>query len=84
MCDDEFDVFPAPGLMISIVRGYCGTDVLTKAWGPLKMDIPKAPGTGLFLDQVSSAESLSIPSLSNGPHALSGQKCCFSLHSFSF
>ena len=51
--------------MISIVRGHCGIDVLTKAWGPLKMDIPKAPGTGLFLDQVSSAASLSILALSN-------------------
>lgn len=40
------------GLMIAIVRGYCGEDVLTKAWGPVKVDIPKAPGLGLFLDEL--------------------------------
>lgn len=40
------------GLMIAIVRGYCGEDVLTKSWGPRKMDIPKAPGMGLFLDEL--------------------------------
>jgi hypothetical protein len=41
-----------PGLMISIVRGYCGEDVLVKSWGAAKMDVPKAPGLGLFLDEV--------------------------------
>ncbi|KAL8601279.1 hypothetical protein ACOMHN_003223 [Nucella lapillus] len=40
------------GLMIAIVRGYCGLDALTKSWGPLKMDIPKAPGLGLFLNEL--------------------------------
>lgn len=40
------------GLMISIVRGYCSDEVLLKSWGPMKMDIPKAPGMGLFLDEL--------------------------------
>ncbi|XP_076467922.1 pseudouridylate synthase 1 homolog [Babylonia areolata] len=40
------------GLMIAIVRGFCGEDVLKKSWGPHKMDIPKAPGLGLFLHEL--------------------------------
>ncbi|XP_070209957.1 pseudouridylate synthase 1 homolog [Littorina saxatilis] len=43
------------GLMISIVRGYCGDEALVKSWGPLKVDIPKAPGTGLFLQELEFA-----------------------------
>lgn len=40
------------GLMIAIVRGYCGPEVLEKAWKAEKIDIPKAPGLGLFLDKL--------------------------------
>lgn len=40
------------GLTIAIVKGLTGPEVITKAWGPLKCDIPKAPGLGLMLDRV--------------------------------
>ncbi|XP_025093727.1 tRNA pseudouridine synthase A-like [Pomacea canaliculata] len=40
------------GLMIAIVRGCCGVDVLEKSWAPYRIDIPKAPGLGLFLDKL--------------------------------
>ncbi|XP_074641522.1 pseudouridylate synthase 1 homolog [Tubulanus polymorphus] len=40
------------GLMIAIVRGLASMDVISKAWGPAKVDIPKAPGLGLMLEQV--------------------------------
>eukprot|EP00794_Sanderia_malayensis_P012072 gene12072-13316_t len=40
------------GLCIAICRGYCGTEVIEKAWGKNKVDIPKAPGLGLVLAKV--------------------------------
>ncbi|XP_046551411.1 tRNA pseudouridine synthase A-like [Haliotis rubra] len=40
------------GLMIAIVKGYCGEEVMDKAWQPDKVDVPKAPGVGLMLEQL--------------------------------
>nr|XP_022337665.1 tRNA pseudouridine synthase A, mitochondrial-like [Crassostrea virginica] len=40
------------GLMIAIVKGYCKDDVLQLSWGPEKVDVPKAPGLGLLLDEL--------------------------------
>lgn len=40
------------GLMVSIIRGYCGLEAMEKSWGSEKIDIPKAPGLGLFLDKL--------------------------------
>jgi len=40
------------GLCIAICRGFCGREVIEKSWGKEKMDIPKAPGLGLILDEV--------------------------------
>ncbi|XP_048746264.2 pseudouridylate synthase 1 homolog isoform X2 [Ostrea edulis] len=40
------------GLMIAIVKGYCKEDVLELAWGPEKVDVPKAPGLGLLLNEL--------------------------------
>lgn len=40
------------GLCIAICRGYCDAEVIEKAWGKNKVDIPKAPGLGLILDKV--------------------------------
>ncbi|XP_048241100.1 tRNA pseudouridine synthase A-like isoform X2 [Haliotis rufescens] len=40
------------GLMIAIVKGYCGEEVMEKAWQPDKVDVPKAPGVGLMLEQL--------------------------------
>lgn len=38
------------GLTMAVVRGYVDQDVLDRAWGPEKVDIPRAPGLGLLLD----------------------------------
>lgn len=40
------------GLCIAICKGFCDEDVITKSWGKEKMDIPKAPGLGLILDNI--------------------------------
>ncbi|XP_015221503.1 pseudouridylate synthase 1 homolog isoform X2 [Lepisosteus oculatus] len=40
------------GLVIAVVRGYAGEDTLERSWGEKKVDIPKAPGLGLVLEQV--------------------------------
>ncbi|GFS03438.1 tRNA pseudouridine synthase, partial [Elysia marginata] len=40
------------GLTIAIVRGYCGDGVIDSCWGPEKVDVPKAPGLGLVLEQL--------------------------------
>lgn len=40
------------GLTIAIVRGYCGEGVIDSCWGPEKVDVPKAPGLGLVLEQL--------------------------------
>merc|ERR1719348_1581311 len=40
------------GLMIAIVRGHCGMETLDKAWGDMRLDIPRAPGLGLMLDTI--------------------------------
>ncbi|XP_067656614.1 pseudouridylate synthase 1 homolog [Haliotis asinina] len=40
------------GLMIAIVKGYCGEEVMDKAWQAEKVDVPKAPGVGLMLEQL--------------------------------
>ncbi|GFN82400.1 tRNA pseudouridine synthase [Plakobranchus ocellatus] len=40
------------GLTIAIVRGYCGEKVIDSCWGPEKVDVPKAPGLGLVLEQL--------------------------------
>ncbi|KAI1905022.1 hypothetical protein AGOR_G00011670 [Albula goreensis] len=40
------------GLVIAIAKGYIGEDVLERSWGEKKVDIPKAPGLGLVLEQV--------------------------------
>ncbi|KAL3864952.1 hypothetical protein ACJMK2_006593 [Sinanodonta woodiana] len=40
------------GLTIAVVRGFCNEDVVELAWKADKVDIPKAPGLGLVLDQL--------------------------------
>ncbi|XP_052772417.1 pseudouridylate synthase 1 homolog [Mya arenaria] len=40
------------GLMIAIIRGFAGENAVERAWESEKMDIPKAPGLGLFLDRL--------------------------------
>ncbi|XP_005090205.1 tRNA pseudouridine synthase A isoform X2 [Aplysia californica] len=40
------------GITIAIVRGYCGENVIDKCWGPVQVDVPKAPGLGLVLEEL--------------------------------
>jgi len=40
------------GLTIAIVRGLTTEETLRKAWQPVRVDIPKAPGLGLVLEEV--------------------------------
>lgn len=40
------------GLMIAIVRGEAGMEILDQAWGNHRVDIPLAPGLGLLLDKI--------------------------------
>jgi len=40
------------GLGIAIIRGHTGMQTLDNAWGMERIDIPRAPGLGLMLDQI--------------------------------
>lgn len=40
------------GLVIAVVKGYAGEDVIERSWGDDKVDVPKAPGLGLVLERV--------------------------------
>jgi tRNA pseudouridine38-40 synthase len=40
------------GLAVAYMRGFAGKDTFTKTWALDRIDIPKAPGVGLVLDQV--------------------------------
>ncbi|XP_010875756.1 tRNA pseudouridine synthase A isoform X1 [Esox lucius] len=40
------------GLIIAVVKGYTGEEVLQRSWGEEKVDVPKAPGLGLVLEKV--------------------------------
>lgn len=40
------------GLVIAIVKGYTLESIMERSWGEEKVDVPKAPGLGLVLEQV--------------------------------
>ena len=40
------------GFMIAIMRGYINEDVIAEAFNKPKIDIPRAPGLGLLLDNL--------------------------------
>lgn len=40
------------GLVIAVVKGYAGEEVMERSWGQQKVDVPKAPGLGLVLERV--------------------------------
>jgi tRNA pseudouridine38-40 synthase len=40
------------GLVTAIMRGFATVDIFEKAWGSSRIDIPRAPGVGLMLDEV--------------------------------
>jgi tRNA pseudouridine38-40 synthase len=39
------------GLVITVVQGLAGEDIIDRAWGGDRVDIPKAPALGLLLDR---------------------------------
>ena len=36
----------------AVVRGHASKEVITQSWDPLRIDIPRAPGLGLMLDEI--------------------------------
>jgi len=40
------------GMAIAVVRGQCSEENLRKTWETLRIDIPRAPGLGLMLDEI--------------------------------
>ncbi|KAM7539825.1 hypothetical protein Aperf_G00000039278 [Anoplocephala perfoliata] len=40
------------GLVISVIKGYTTEDIFDDVFKTVRLDIPRAPGLGLFLDQV--------------------------------
>jgi len=40
------------GLTIAVVRGYCGEETIDKCWKGDQVDVPKAPGLGLVLEEL--------------------------------
>lgn len=40
------------GLVIAVVKGYAGEELMQRSWGLQKVDVPKAPGLGLVLEKV--------------------------------
>lgn len=40
------------GLVIAVLKGYAGEEVIQRSWGLEKVDVPKAPGLGLVLEGV--------------------------------
>ncbi|XP_053136229.1 pseudouridylate synthase 1 homolog isoform X2 [Hemicordylus capensis] len=40
------------GLVVAIVKGYASEAIMERSWGEEKVDVPKAPGLGLVLEQV--------------------------------
>jgi len=39
------------GMAISVVRGQCPMETIEKSWDTMRIDIPRAPGLGLMLDE---------------------------------
>ena len=42
------------GLALAVVRGHAGPEVIESAWKMERIDVPRAPGLGLMLDEVSA------------------------------
>ena len=39
-------------MTIAVVRGHASVDTIEKTWGVDRIDIPRAPGLGLLLEEV--------------------------------
>ena len=46
------------GMTIAVVRGHASEKVIQLTWGEDRIDVPRAPGLGLMLDEVSSARHI--------------------------
>jgi len=40
------------GMTIAVVRGQASRETITKTWESMRIDIPRAPGLGLMLDEI--------------------------------
>lgn len=41
------------GMTIAVVKGFASLDTIEKTWGTERIDVPRAPGLGLLLDEVT-------------------------------
>ena len=39
-------------MTVAVVRGHASVDTIEKTWGLDRIDIPRAPGLGLLLEEV--------------------------------
>ena len=44
------------GMALAIVRGHASQEVIESTWKMDRIDVPRAPGLGLMLDEVSVLE----------------------------
>ena len=40
------------GMAIAVINGTTGIETIHKSWESLRIDVPKAPGLGLMLDEI--------------------------------
>ena len=40
------------GMTIAVVRGHASVETIEKTWALDRIDVPRAPGLGLLLDEV--------------------------------
>ena len=45
-------VFWFLGMTIAVVRGQASSETIDKSWESMRIDIPRAPGLGLMLDEI--------------------------------
>jgi len=48
------------GMTIAVIKGFSSLETIEKTWGTERIDIPKAPGLGLLLEEVFSVTKLHI------------------------
>ena len=59
------------GMAIAVVRGDADESVITDSWNTDRIDIPRAPGLGLMLEEVRKKSLLHIFVASNSSQTIS-------------
>ena len=50
---ETFQIRKMIGMAFAVVRGHASPDVIEDTWKMDRIDVPRAPGLGLMLDEVS-------------------------------